>query len=339
MSTVEDMTIVVFGASGYQGKLVTAELVRRGLPARLVGRDAARLSQAAPGAEHRVADAGDHDAMVRAFRGASVVLNCAGPFSRTGEAVIRAAVEAGCHYVDTAGEQPYVAAVFANAAVFEKPDTSVTVVPAANDACLPVDLLAHLVARDGDTLAVTHVLEGGGGPSRGTLRSLGAVVDAIRSGGLVYADGGWRQGDAGRSATVAGRAVVGFPLTEILTIPRHTGVAALEGFAERELATRLRTPVPEEAIAALPEGPSPQGRGTQRFTYLITRGDAVVGTVSGPDTYGITAVIAVEAARLLAAGTAPRGVRAPAEVFEPVSFLRYLQGHGVEVSPALPSSP
>lgn len=51
--------------------------------------------------------------------------------------------------------------------------------------------------------------------------------------------------------------------------------------------------------------------------------------VRGTDTYGSTAVIAVEAARRLAVDGAPPGVLAPAQAFDPADFLRVLAGHGI----------
>lgn len=86
------MTIAVNGASGYTGKLVTAELARRGLQAVMVGRNLDRLRSAGPAAfERRIADIADEAALVEAFGGCDVVINCAGPFSSLGEPVIRAA--------------------------------------------------------------------------------------------------------------------------------------------------------------------------------------------------------------------------------------------------------
>ncbi|WP_131785770.1 hypothetical protein [Frankia symbiont of Coriaria ruscifolia] len=39
-------------------------------------------------------------------------MNCAGPFLELGEPVVRAAIAAGCHYVDTSAEQMFVKGVF-----------------------------------------------------------------------------------------------------------------------------------------------------------------------------------------------------------------------------------
>lgn len=139
------MRIAIYGAGGYQAGLVHGELDRRGVETVLVGRSAG----------HRRARAEDHDALVTAFQDCAAVVNCAGPFTDTGHAVIRAAVAAGCHYVDTAGEQAYVASVFD-----EVDAAGVTVVPAATDSCVPTDLLAHLMGPM-DVLTVSHVITGG----------------------------------------------------------------------------------------------------------------------------------------------------------------------------------
>jgi short subunit dehydrogenase-like uncharacterized protein len=338
--------IAVYGASGYQAKLVLAELSRRDIDPVLVGRNAERLRSAATAvriadAERRVADTGDHEAMVRAFRGCDAVVNCAGPFTPSGHAVVRAALAAGCPYVDTAGEQGYLKSVFDDFA--ERAERAgVSVVPAANDACVPGDLVAHLIAARLpaiDEIAVTHVIAGGGGPSRGSLRSLLATADAIAAGGLTYHDGAWHRGMAARrtSVTLPGATepmpVAGLPLSEVVTIPRHVPVRYVESLVDAALRARLSVPLTAETIDGLPEGPGDEARATQRFTYLVDAqgddGQRVRGLVQGPDTYGSTAVIAVEAARRLVAERTGPGVLAPAQAYDPASFLAFLADHGI----------
>src|SRR5882757_4545878 len=166
------MKIAVYGAYGYQGKLVVAELSRRGIDTVLAGRNPIRLrSVGAAGADRRTAGTDEHDDLVAAFRGTDAVINCAGPFSASGIAVIRAAVAAGCQYVDTSGEQLYLKRVFDT---FTS-EAGVTIVPGANDDCLPSDLIAALVAErvapvDEVTIAL-DLIRGASSPSRGTLRS------------------------------------------------------------------------------------------------------------------------------------------------------------------------
>jgi short subunit dehydrogenase-like uncharacterized protein len=340
------MHIAVYGANGYQGKLVVAELARRGIGTVLAGRDATRLHQAATAvgateAERRVAGTGDHDRLVAAFRGCDAVINCAGPFTPTGHAVVRAAIAAGCHYLDTAGEQLYIRAVF-DAFTAEAERAGVTVVPAATDAAVPGDLVAHLLAeRLGpiDEIAVSHVIAGGGGASRGTLRSLLTTIDIIKAGGLVFDDGTWHTGVPARTTWVtlpddtAPAEVVASPLPEVVTIPRHVPVRYVEGLVDAALIARWTVPLTPDVIDALPEGPTAEGRGTQRFTYLLDAtaadGRTARGTVRGVDTYGTTALIVVEAARRLVADGAKPGVRTPAQAFDATTFLDFLAPYGV----------
>ncbi|MEO3854796.1 saccharopine dehydrogenase NADP-binding domain-containing protein [Acrocarpospora sp. B8E8] len=339
------MKLAIYGANGYQGKLIVTEATRSA-EVILVGRDAARLREAAatiglPEADVRPAAADDHDALVAAFREADAVINCAGPFTPTGAAVVRAAIAAGRHYVDTAGEQSYLKEIFDTFGAAAEA-VGVTVVPAANDACVPADLVAGLLAeRLGplEEISSIHVITGGGGPSRGSLRSVIESMDLIKAGGLGYDGGAWRVGIPARHTSIIlpggseAVPVAKFPLCEVVTIPRHVQVRHVEGLAEAALSARLSVPLDPAIIAGLPEGPTEEDRRTQRFTYVIdavaTDGRHGRGVVQGPDTYGTTAVIAVESARRLAANPAKPGVLAPGQAYDPAGFLDSLLPHGV----------
>jgi short subunit dehydrogenase-like uncharacterized protein len=163
------MRIAVYGASGYQGRLVAAELRRRGFGEGVIlaGRSAERLSAAArevglsdSGVELRVAGTDDVDALVAAFEGADAVINCAGPFTVSGDAIVRAAIRARTHYVDTCGEQFFIKHIY-DAYADSAAQAGVTVIPAATDGGVPGDLLAHLIAADLgplDELVSAHVI-------------------------------------------------------------------------------------------------------------------------------------------------------------------------------------
>lgn len=336
------MGIAVYGASGYQGKLVAAELARRGIASVLVGRSMERLRAAAahsaPGdVEIRAADLDDPDGLAGALRGCSAVVNCAGPFTLSGHAVIRAAVTAGCHYADTAGEQLYIKAVLDTFG----PDAGISIVPGATDGTVPGDLAAHLLAEAIGPVAemtVAHAIEGGGGMSRGSLRSMLATMDAFRDGGLSYADGTWQAGLPLRRSelTFPGSAeateVVKFPLSEVVTIPRHVAVGRVEAVADAALGKRI-TALGPEWLDRLPEGPAEDSRRGQRFTIVVDAeapgGQSARAVVQGRDTYGTAAVIAVEAARRLASGDTAPGALAPAQALDPAGFLDFLAGSGV----------
>ncbi|GAA3032480.1 saccharopine dehydrogenase NADP-binding domain-containing protein [Streptosporangium longisporum] len=316
-----------------------------------VGRDAGRLREAlavtgldGAGVEVRTTGDGDvpgHDALVTAFGDADAVVSCAGPFTRTGASVVRAAIAAGRHHVDTAGEQLYVKQIFDTFGA-DAERAGVAVVPAATDACVPTDLIAHLLAeRLGPLAEITcvHLIEGGGGPSRGSLRSVLESLDAIRTGGLVYDGGDWRAGTSPGHASILlpgeteATAVTGFPLPEVVTVPRHVPTGRFVGFAEAALTAALSAPVDPRIVDGLPEGPDPESRAAQRFTYVVDAtgagGRRARGVVRGFDTYGTTALIAVEAARRLVADPPKPGVLAPAQAYDPAGFLDFLASHGV----------
>jgi hypothetical protein len=218
----------------------------------------------------------------------------------------------------------------------------VTIVPATNDGCLPGDLLAHLLAErvpSIEEITVGHVIAGGGGPSRGSLRSALANIDAFNNGGLTYQDGDWRSGVPARHSSVMlpgaseSTEMAKLALGEVVTIPRHVQAGYVESVVEASLSARLSTPISPDIIDTLPEGPTEEVRSAQQFTYLIdvtgVDGHAVRGLLTGADTYGTTALIAVEAARRLTVDGAKAGVLAPAQAFNPVDFLDFLASHGL----------
>jgi short subunit dehydrogenase-like uncharacterized protein len=164
-------------------------------------------------------------------------------------------------------------------------------------------------------------------------------LDAIKVGGLTYDDGDWRTGVPARhtSVTLPGHShatdVVKFPLAEVVTIPRHARVKHVEGLAEAALAARFSTVLTPDIIDSLPEGPTEDSRRSQRFTYVIDAanpdGHLARGVVAGSDTYGTTAVIAVESARRLITEPANPGVLAPAQAYDPTAFLNALAPHAI----------
>ena len=104
--------VVLYGASGSTGRLVAEYLREYGLPFVAAGRSKARIQQAmeaVPGietADYEIAEV-DHsvESLTRLFEGRKVICNVVGPFMRHARPVVEAALRAGCHYLDTAGEQ------------------------------------------------------------------------------------------------------------------------------------------------------------------------------------------------------------------------------------------
>ncbi len=186
--------IAIYGATGYTGRLVAAELERRGLEARLCGRNGDKLRalvrELGVDWETRTAALDDTPALRTAFEGVDAVLSCAGPFTYYGAPVIEAALFNGAHCCDTTGEQPYIQRVFEH---FDRParEHDAAVIPAVGFDYVPGDLLCALAARGLEPLAelVVAYSVAGFGATRGTMHS---ALEMLSGGDLEYVGGTWR---------------------------------------------------------------------------------------------------------------------------------------------------
>lgn len=108
--------VVVYGASGYTGMLTMDWLIDQNIPFTAVARNAARTKEMMAQRVVRLESAtceiieAEHtvESLSRAFTGARVVCNTVGPFVKFGLTAVEAALRAGCHHIDTTGEQSYV---------------------------------------------------------------------------------------------------------------------------------------------------------------------------------------------------------------------------------------
>lgn len=112
---MSDKKVVVYGATGYTGKLIIEYLREYNIGFIAAGRDEERLQETLdkiPGIEtanYEIAQV-EHtvEALTELFQDAEVVLNTVGPFSELGPVVVEAALAAGAHYTDTTGEQDWL---------------------------------------------------------------------------------------------------------------------------------------------------------------------------------------------------------------------------------------
>lgn len=205
--------VLLFGATGYTGRLTAAALVRTGLPVVLVSRSADRVRALAAamahlspdGAEPAVAtaDAGD-PASVRALLQSpgDVLLSTVGPFMRYGAAAVEAAIDAGAAYVDSTGESPFIRWVFADASPRAE-GTGARLLPALAYDYVPGNLAGALAihrSREAGAeparIEIGYFVTGGMGMSSGTRASMaGVLVEptyAFRNGRLVTERAGAR---------------------------------------------------------------------------------------------------------------------------------------------------
>lgn len=112
---MSDKPVVVYGASGYTGRLVCEFLIKLKVPFIAAGRDMGKLKaglDTVPGL-----DSGDYEmvevahnveALTELLTGAKAMCNMVGPFMEFGPASVEACHNAGVHYMDTTGEQDWM---------------------------------------------------------------------------------------------------------------------------------------------------------------------------------------------------------------------------------------
>jgi short subunit dehydrogenase-like uncharacterized protein len=362
--------IVVYGASGYTGKLIAAELTRRGAEIVLAGRNAEKLDRVATGLESRPATAAvpldDRAGLRKLLEPAAAVIACAGPFTLHGEPVIEAAAEVGTHYLDTTGEQPFIRDAFERWDAAARTSGAALVSGMGFDYA-PGDMLAGLTAEPFervDELTVAYSIRGFGA-TRGTALS---ALEMIKGGDVEYRSGSWEQAprNVGRGcfpfpSPIGSRRVGRYPAGEQITVPRHVEVdrvnalidlrsvtprnlgplsAPTMSFAGLAMATPARSAL-GRLIGKLPEGPSEIERAAVRFTIVCdvhAGGKQRRGVVRGGDVYGTTAVLLAEAAQRVATpGYEKQGALAPAAAFDPAAFLAAIEPHGMSVELGEPS--
>jgi short subunit dehydrogenase-like uncharacterized protein len=109
------MRIVIFGATGYTGRLVAERLVAQGVKPVLAGRTLSRLDELSGrlgGLEVVRADVFRQNTVFDLVGADDVLVSTVGPFVKWGDNAVRTAVAAGCTYLDSTGEPPFIRRVF-----------------------------------------------------------------------------------------------------------------------------------------------------------------------------------------------------------------------------------
>lgn len=358
------MAICIYGATGFTGKLVVDELVRRNCDfvcgARSIERLEALADERGLQVPLRAASTDDPRSLRALLSDCEVVINCAGPFSLVSEPVLSAACDTGTHYVDSTGEQAFMRLAFERYGPRAKRQ-GVCLVPAAGFDYLVGDCIARLTAAPCEPLSeiVVAYAVSGFGPSRGTLRS---ALQVLSTDELAYTGSDWRPAEPDlrpRSFEFAppiGRTtVISYPSGEILTVPRHTDTQRVVSLMTASTVVPHRALLPlvaparrlgrfagagwvrglcDRLIDRVPEGPDSARRQAARFTVTARAngldGSTGEGTVDGGDPYGLTAAALVRAATTMRQPDfAPRGALAPAEAFSAQRMLDDLAGVGV----------
>jgi len=148
--------IVVYGASGFVGKLLAGYLAEHAPPGTriaLAGRSRARCAEVRDGLPEAArdwdvleADAGDPPALDAIAGQTRVVATTVGPYARYGMPVVEACARAGTHYADLTGEVLFVRDAIDRVDALAR-ETGARIVHACGYDSIPSDLATMLLAR------------------------------------------------------------------------------------------------------------------------------------------------------------------------------------------------
>lgn len=337
-------SVAVVGAYGHTGRFVLRELHDRGYAPIAVGRNEQKLRALSAAAAVRTAVLDDPAALDHALKGASAVVNCAGPFAETASPVIEAALRRAIPYVDVAAE------IEANLDTFTHFDdrarkAGAVIVPAMAFFGGLGDLLASAAISmdDRDPWARVDEVQIAYGlsswhPTAGT-RAAGRISRERRNGRAVrYEEGRLEYYDHDHDASAtevqwdfpepigAQKMVAGFTMADVVTIPSHLPVREIHTYMTAVAATDIASP-----DTPTPAAVDEQGRSAQRFVVNVTvhrNGERRHAAAVGRDIYAVTAPLAVEAVdRILTGRTKTRGVASAGAMFDAADFLRSLAPH------------
>ena len=355
---MRERKLMIYGATGYTGRLVASEAVEAGVWPVLAGRDEGKLGAmgdsfavAAGGAsgrgppETRAFNLDDAAGIAAALKDIDVVLHCAGPFSRTALPMFEACLGTGTHYVDITGEIAVCEALAARDA--EAREAGIMVLPAAGFDVVPSDcLIADLAARHPGGRVLRLGLSVRSGASRGTIKTALESVNAMR----IRRDGEIRRitagsmrhdFDFGRGPTEA----LVTPLADVSTAWWSTGIENIETYnrAGRRLRRLMRLSrwfgwlLAGRAAQALlrgmvdrgSPGPSDAERGTSEGIMVAeiedARGRRAAARMRVPDPYGFTAKAVVAIGVRALRGDFTAGYQTPSSAYG-ADFVREFDG-------------
>lgn len=350
--------ILLFGATGYTGRLAAEALARKGASFAIAGRNKAKLYALADevgGPEVRVASVGDVDALVAALEDVKVLITTVGPFTELGETAVEAALRAKVHYIDSTGEGPFIGRLIQERDEAAR-EAGIVMAPSMGFDEVPADVAATLATEGtpGADLVLSYALPRT--PSKGTLRS---------TLGIVTSEGPWiengqtrmiRAGDEHRWAPMppplGPKSSVSFPLAEGRLAPLHLDLQSLRIFVtsgtlerfgikyglgplKKVLETSWGQWAFEKAIAPLREGPDDERRHNERWTILAEASSGRTWrnvALTGSDVYGLTAEFLTTAAMKLAHdGATNVGVCAPVQAVGLETLQKELIDHGASI--------
>lgn len=327
-------TLLIYGASGYTGRLASHHAKTLGLDFIVAGRAGSTKVKSLAldlDVKHRLFDTTSPSQIDTAFEGVSVLLNCAGPFALTAEPLMLACIRNGVHYLDIAAELDSYK--LAEKHDREATDANIMLLPGCGGSVAMLGCLAgKAVEQVKDPASIDISLYVAGSMSRGSVisASQGMTTGCLEcvNGELVkreIADTMEFDFDNGQGN------VINYPITlpDVITIWKATKIPNIRTFVHA-----AGDAFPTGDVASLPDGPTKEQREATPYhaAAKVTAQDgtisrAVLHTVNG---YTFTGLASAEAAARVLRGITQPGFQTPAVVFGN-DFVRAIQSTEIKM--------
>ena len=325
---------MIYGATGYTGKLVAKAAKEAGLKPLLAGRNEAKLkAMAAPlGFEYRAFELENSAALDAALKQVDLVLHIAGPFSRTSKQMVDACLRTGRHYLDITGEIAVLAACAARDG--DAKNKNIMIMPGVGFDVVPSDCLAaHMKKRLPDATELTLAIGGLDKMSRGTAKSsfesVGDPVKIRRNGKVISQWPPLRRmvdfGKGPKPAIAVGWGDVftayfstGIPNITVYfeSLPQLEQMAKLGNLTRRFLSLGFMQAILKFWADTQPEGPTDAeraaGQGVLIGEAVNAKGEKRVSRLRVPEGYTLTAMTSLEIVRRVLSGDYKEGFMTPA---------------------------
>lgn len=331
---------MIYGATGYSGRLIAEEAKRRGLAPILAGRSPAAVQAVAEqlGLPWRAFPLDAPALVAENLQGLQLVVHCAGPFSATSRPMVDACVKAKVDYLDITGEIGVFEAIQHRNQ--EVTDAGISAIAGVGFDVVPSDCLAAMLKEKLPTAnaLVMGMYPRGGGVSPGTAKTM---VEGLAEGGCIRRNGDLtRVPIAYKVATLPfeenrSALAVTIPWGDVSTAFHSTGIPDIEFYVgtTRSQVRGMRLarmmgpllglgPVQrllKRRIDKNVRGPSAQRRDTGYAMLWGEARDGAGGCVAmrmrTPEPYALTFMTAVSAAERVLQGGVRKGASTPSIAF------------------------
>jgi len=331
--------VLLYGATGYVGKLIAEFAKKDSLDIILAGRNQDSVSAQAKklGLEFRVFGLDNRAAIEQGIADVSVVINCAGPFSFSAKALVDACLKVGTHYTDIAGEVPEFEALLERDA--EAKAAGIMLLPGIGFGVVPTDCLAvYLSSKLPTANKLTLIYETEGGVSQGTANT---VLPNLHTMGVVRKQG---QLQTVRAAAKSLKFDLGAGLVTAVTNPWRADLVTAyysTKIDNIEVYTVFPSPLPllmqssrylgwifdsslfqsslKSLLKKLPPGPteSERAKGKTRVLGIVEdkTGKQIKARLEGPEAYDLTILTAIAIIKHILQGEIKSGFQTPGYLY------------------------